>query len=87
MVTAVGLVAAVFTTVAFMPQVLRIWRTRSARDISGLGTSLFSIGVALWVVYGVAIHSLPVILANSVTLALNLSILALKSVHDSRDLP
>jgi len=77
----IGFVAATLTTVAFMPQALRIWRTRSAKDISGLGTTLFTFGVALWVAYGFAIHSLPIIVANAITLALNLSILWLKVRH------
>ena len=83
MVTTIGFVAAALKSVAFVPQVVRIWQTRSARDISGLGTTLLTSGVMLWGVYGLAIHSVPVILANFTTFALNLSILGLKIFHDS----
>lgn len=69
------------TTAAFVPQVLRIWKRRSAADISGLGVTVFTIGVTLWTIYGIEVGSLPVILANAVTLALNLSILGLKIRH------
>jgi MtN3 and saliva related transmembrane protein len=73
-----GFVAGVLTTAAFIPQVLKIWRTRAARDIS-LGMYLvFTSGVALWLVYGIALGSLPIIVANVCTLALALAILLMK---------
>jgi MtN3 and saliva related transmembrane protein len=80
-VTILGLVAGALTTAAFVPQVLRIWRRRSASDISGFGVTMLTVGVALWMIYGIQVHSLPIILANAVTLALNLSILGLKIRH------
>ncbi len=73
-----GLVAGLFTTIAFVPQVVKIWRSKHAHDISLAMFSLFSAGVALWIVYGFIIGSLPVILANSVTLVLALAILIMK---------
>jgi MtN3 and saliva related transmembrane protein len=73
-----GLAAGTLTTCAFIPQVLRIWRTRSARDISLVMFLLFSLGVLLWIIYGVAIASTPVIVANGVTLVLALAILLMK---------
>ena len=73
-----GLVAGLFTTIAFVPQVIKIWKSKHANDISLAMFSLFSGGVALWIVYGVIIGSLPVILANVVTLVLALAILVLK---------
>lgn len=73
-----GFIAGVLTTVAFVPQVLKIWRSKQAHDISLGMFVLFSIGVALWIAYGILIGSTPVILANSVTLTLALLILALK---------
>ena len=78
-----GLVAGLFTTIAFVPQVIKTWKSKHANDISLAMFSIFSSGVALWIVYGVMIGSLPVILANVVTLALALTILALKlHFHD-----
>jgi MtN3 and saliva related transmembrane protein len=80
-ITALGLIAGALTTAAFVPQVVRIWKRRSASDISGFGVTMLTIGVALWMIYGIETHSLPIILANAVTLALNVSILALKIRH------
>ncbi len=74
----VGYVAASLTTIAFLPQVIRIWRTRSARDVSLPTFVLFTIGVALWLVYGVMLTAWPIIAANVVTLALAGLILILK---------
>lgn len=75
---ALGLLAGVLTTIAFLPQLLKIYRTKSGRDISRGMISIFSLGVLLWLIYGVVIDSLPLILANSVTLVLTLAIIALK---------
>ncbi len=79
--TTVGLLAGTLTTISFLPQVIRIWRRRSAADLSLLATVTFTVGITLWLLYGVALHSLPLILANAVTLVLNLSILTLKLRH------
>jgi len=77
----VGLAAAFCTTVAYIPQVLRVWRTRSTQDIS-LGTfSVLNVGIVLWLIYGFAISSLPIILANIVTLLLTGAILGFKLRH------
>jgi MtN3 and saliva related transmembrane protein len=74
----IGLAAAFCTTVAYVPQVLRIWKTRSTQDIS-LGMYLvMSLGLVLWLTYGISIGSLPVILANGATLVLTSIILVLK---------
>lgn len=77
-----GFVAAFCTTVAFVPQLVRVLRLRSARDIS-LGTFLlFSVGVFLWLLYGIYSGSKPVIASNVATLGLSLSILYLKMRYD-----
>ena len=77
--TVLGTVAGVLTTAAFVPQVVKTWRTRSARDISGVMFAAFSIGVALWIVYGVLVRAAPVVVANGVTLVLALAILGMKA--------
>jgi MtN3 and saliva related transmembrane protein len=77
-VDALGFAAATMTTVAFVPQVLRIVRTRSAHDISWWMFGIFSLGVALWLGYGLMLGALPVVFANAITLALAVSILVLK---------
>jgi len=73
-----GLAAGTLTTAAFLPQVLRTWRLRSAREISLGWIVTFSAGVALWLVYGVRVGSWPIIAANAVTLVLTGLILVLK---------
>jgi len=82
--TLVGYVAAICTTGAFVPQVLRVWRLQSAQDISLTTFLVFSLGRVVWLVYGLLIDSLPVILANGVTLALALTIVALKLNFDRK---
>ena len=78
----IGYFAAACTTLSFLPQLVRVLKLRSAREIS-LGMFLvFSFGTALWLTYGVFIHSWPVIVANAVTLVLALSILVLKLRYD-----
>lgn len=82
LVALAGYVAATLTTLAFIPQLIRVWRNRSARDISLTMFLAYSFGVFLWFVYGIAIHSMPVTVANAVTLALSLAILVLKLRFD-----
>jgi MtN3 and saliva related transmembrane protein len=74
----IGFVAGTLTTTSFLPQVVKIWRTRSADDLSMSMFALFGTGVFLWLVYGLAVGSLPVIVANAITFALALAIVALK---------
>jgi len=74
----VGGLAGTLTTIAFIPQVVKTWRSGSAEDISLFMFLLFSTGVLLWLIYGVAIQSVPVVAANSITLLLAVSILVLK---------
>ena len=79
-IDAVGYVAAVLTTAAWVPQLARTWRTKSANDLSPGMLAAFTIGVALWLAYGVMLRAWPVIIANLVTLVLALWILGLKLV-------
>jgi MtN3 and saliva related transmembrane protein len=75
---AIGLLAGTLTTIAFVPQLLKIYRTKSGKDISARMFSLFSAGIVLWLIYGILLRSLPLILSNVVTLVLSLTIIALK---------
>lgn len=75
---AIGHIAAVLTTFAFVPQVMRIWRTRSTTDISLGMYSLYPFGIALWGVYGILIDLWPIILANCLTFLLAASVLVMK---------
>ena len=73
-----GLAAGTLTTAAFLPQVIRTLRLRSAREISLGWIVTFTAGVALWLVYGLRLGSWPIITANAVTLVLTGLILVLK---------
>jgi MtN3 and saliva related transmembrane protein len=73
-----GWIAGTLTTIAFFPQLLKTWVSKSAKDVSLVMMITFSIGVFLWIVYGVSIHALPVIVTNVVTLTLAIPILILK---------
>lgn len=76
--TLIGLAAGFCTTVAFLPQVIKTWKSKSAKDLS-LGMYLiFCSGVLLWLTYGILISDLPIILTNAATLSLALSILFFK---------
>ncbi len=79
---AVGSVAAILTTVSFVPQA---WHSFKTRDVSGISLgmySVFTVGVALWLVYGLLLGAWPLIIANSITLALAATILAMKLRFD-----
>jgi len=78
----IGYVAATCTTLSFLPQLFRVVKLKSARDIS-LGMFLiFSVGTALWLAYGLLSHSKPVAVANAVTFLLSISILLMKLRYD-----
>src|SRR5262249_51050095 len=77
-VTAIGLVAGTLTTISFLPQLVHTIRCKSAREISYTMLVTFMSGVVLWLIYGIFLQALPIILANTVTLALILAILILK---------
>lgn len=80
-VTTLGLVAAVLSTSAFLPQALKTIRSRQTEGISLLTYSILTVGVTLWLVYGLIEGDLPVALANGVTLCLTSTILSLKVRH------
>jgi MtN3 and saliva related transmembrane protein len=84
-----GFAAACLTTASFLPQV---WRSVRTRDLGGISLGMyltFTVGVALWLAYGVMLRAWPIVLANSVTLALAGTILALKlrSLRQQRPRP
>jgi MtN3 and saliva related transmembrane protein len=73
-----GYVAGILTTIAFIPQVLQIYKTKSAKDVSLAMFLLFTTGVGLWLLYGIKSNAVPVIAANSITLILSGVILFFK---------
>ncbi|MFN6567715.1 SemiSWEET transporter [Dendronalium sp. ChiSLP03b] len=81
--TTLGLVAGVLTTIAYLPQLIKTWKSKSADDLSWSMLIILCIGIILWLVYGVSIHDLPILAANVVTLILASVILVLKIRYQS----
>ena len=77
----IGMVAGTFTTIAFVPQVLKTWRSKSAKDVSFSMFMIFTIGVLCWLYYGILIAATPIIIANTVTLILAITMLVFKVVY------
>jgi MtN3 and saliva related transmembrane protein len=69
-VTALGLLAGTLTTVAFLPQVIHTWRTKSTKDLSLPMLISFTAGVLCWLLYGIWIGSMPILITNAVTFLL-----------------
>lgn len=74
----IGILAGILCTISFIPQVIKIFRTKQARDLSLVTFIVFFIGIALWLIYGLLIKELPIILANVVGLILVLLIIVMK---------
>ena len=73
-----GTVAGIFTTIAYLPQVIKVWRSRSAGDISMSMYAVLSAGIICWLAYGWILSIWPVIIANAVTLVLVAAVIAMK---------
>jgi MtN3 and saliva related transmembrane protein len=80
-ITIIGLIAAAFTTIALLPQLIKVWKTKSTKDISTGMFSLYCCGVFLWFVYGVYLKNLPIMIANSIAFIQALVILMLKTKY------
>ncbi len=80
-ITIVGLIAAAFTTVALFPQLIKVWKTKSTKDISTGMFTLFSAGVFLWFIYGVYLKDIPIVLANSLAFIQAVIILIFKAKY------
>ena len=81
-VTLIGYIAGFLTTIAFVPQVLKTWKSKSASDLS-LGMFLvFSLGVLCWLIYGILLAEVPIIFWNTVTFILALALLIMKLKFD-----
>ena len=74
----IGSIAATLTTVAFVPQVWQVWRTRHTHDISLGMYAIFTCGVAMWLVYGLLLGAWPIIIANAITVLLAGAVLVMK---------
>ncbi len=80
-ITIIGLVAACFTTVSLLPQLIKVWKTKSTKDISTGMFLLYCGGVFLWFIYGVYLNDVPIILANSIAFVQAFIILILKTKY------
>jgi MtN3 and saliva related transmembrane protein len=80
--TLVGYFAGFLTTVSFVPQVLKTWKSKSASDLSLGMFSAFSLGVLCWLIYGVLLGEFPMIFWNAVTLTFALALLVMKLKFD-----
>lgn len=74
----IGSAAAALTTTAFIPQAWKVWRTRHTADISLVMYALFTLGVAMWLIYGALLESWPIVIANCITLLLAGAVLVMK---------
>ncbi|MBD2497114.1 SemiSWEET transporter [Nostoc sp. FACHB-280] len=81
--TILGLVAGALTTIAFLPQMFKTWKSKSAKDVSFVMLITFMSGLLLWLVYGIALQALPIIIANAISFIFNLIILCLKIRYKS----
>lgn len=80
-ITLLGISAGVLTTISFLPQVIKTWKTKHTKDISLSMYSIFVVGVLLWLVYGIVRQDIPIILANSVTVLLAGFVLIMKLIY------
>ncbi len=77
----IGISAGILTTVAFFPQAARIIRTKHTKDLSLVTFLIFTVGVFLWLIYGLLLKEIPIIVANAITLVVALFIVAMKLKH------
>jgi len=83
--TWIGLAAGFLTSIAVIPQVVRTWRTKHARDISIWQPSILIMGMLLWLIYGSLLHDLPLIAANVFSISCYIVLLGMKIVYDRRE--
>jgi MtN3 and saliva related transmembrane protein len=80
----IGFLAALLTTGSLFPQVWKIWKTKSTRDLSWWMVAMFTVGVGLWLLYGILLKSSPMMVANTIALSLWLAIAAMKWRFETR---
>ena len=80
-VTLIGVAAAICTTVSFLPQAIKVIKTKRTKDLSLAMYLIFTIGVLLWLVYGIVLSDIPLIIANTITMIFSLIILVMKLIY------
>ena len=78
MTSMIGLIAAILTTLSFVPQAILVLRTRQTAGISLTMYAMFTLGIAFWLIYGILRNDMPIVVANVVTLSLASLILGMK---------
>lgn len=81
-ITLIGIIAGTLTTISFIPQVIHTYKTRSAKDVSLVMFTIFSIGILFWIVYGFFTHSIPIIIANLITFTLSIIMIIFKLKYE-----
>jgi MtN3 and saliva related transmembrane protein len=81
----IGFIAGILTTVAVLPQLIKSWKTKKVMDISPFMFVLLLGGVGMWVVYGIVKNDYPIILTNGISFLLNLSMLVIMLLYQSKD--
>jgi MtN3 and saliva related transmembrane protein len=76
-----GLLAGSLTTFSFLPQLARVYRRKSAADLSYGYLAVFALGISLWLIYGLLLRDVPIILANVVTLSLVITLILMKFAY------
>jgi MtN3 and saliva related transmembrane protein len=79
LINELGFVAGTLTTLSFLPQVHKAWRTKRCDDLSLSMLLAFALGISLWLIYGLILRAAPIIAANAVTLALVLTLISFKT--------
>jgi MtN3 and saliva related transmembrane protein len=80
-ITMIGLVAAALSTVSLLPQIIRVWKTKSGKDISSIMCGIMCTSVVMWLTYGALGANMPLISSNSVVLVQTVAIMALKTKY------
>jgi len=81
----VGIIAIILTSFSIVPQIVKIYRTKSAKDLSMIQCILLLIGILCWLLYGIQINDLVVIVANAINLLLQIILVSMKKIYDSRE--
>jgi len=74
----IGFTAGIFTTLALVPQAIKSWKSKHTKDVSLMWITILTVGIFLWLVYGLLINSMPLVIANAVSFIFALTILILK---------
>ena len=80
--TIVGTAASIASAVTFLPQVIKIWRTKSTKDLSGMTLFFLFLNVSLWLLYGILIFDYPIMATNGIVLSMIITMIYFKSKYD-----